>query len=106
MFGNFVPGFSIWRPAPTLTGLAWQESWANTGQTVSGALTPLSASEVSLAMQEAGRVGYRFSCPASVDIAVGDQVRGGSVTVTVEAVATTSRGRRKEATCTADSRGA
>lgn len=99
-FGSFYSGFTVWRAARISDGQGgWTETYQDTGQTVSGALSPLGGGEQIRADQERGVVSHRFSCPSSVTIYVKDQVRYSGRVLHVDAVRRTSRGRRIECVC-------
>lgn len=99
MIGIFVPGFSIWRPTSSPDGAGGHTRAMAKLADVSGRLTPLSGMLAIMAQQERSSLTHRFSCPSTTDIQVGDEVRKGGQSVRVEAVRTTSTGRRKECNC-------
>lgn len=110
MRGNFIPGFTIWRLTSTHTGSGqFSNAFADTGQAVSGrlsALSALSSTQVLVGSQETSRSTHKFACDGAVDLKVEDQIRGGPLTVIVEAVSKTSGGNRVEARCFVDTTGA
>ncbi|MEM7211427.1 MAG: hypothetical protein AAF479_05935 [Pseudomonadota bacterium] len=110
MFGNFVPGFTIWRLTSANTGSGqFSNSRVDTGQAVSGrlsALSALSSNEVILGGQQTSRSTHKFACDSSVDLKPQDEIRGGPVTVIVESLSPTSSSRRIEARCYVDKTGA
>ena len=67
--------------------------------TVTGRLSPLSATQTPRGFQERGVVALLFSTPSGTDIETGDEVRKGGRTAVVDAVRITSTGKRKECVC-------
>jgi hypothetical protein len=100
-FGNFLNGFSVWRSAQTRDGNGgFNDTFTNaTPQGIRGRLTPLGAGEAYISGQKAAPITHRFSCASATDVRIGDEIRGGAETVVVDAVRSTSQGRRKECLC-------
>ena len=97
--GLFLPGFAIWRAGRTADGKGgWTTAFA-LSSTVTGRLSPLSASQTPRGFQERGVVALRFSTPSGTDIEAGDEVRKDGRTAVVDAVRITSTGKRKECVC-------
>ena len=97
MPGLFYSGFTIWRAGRVSDGQGgWTETFADTGQTVAGRITPLGGGEQFRADQKVGVITHRFSCDASVDVLPGDQVRYSGETYRVDSAPKTSQRTRKE----------
>lgn len=99
MIGMFLPGYEVWRAARTSDG---QGGWAEAftlSSTVAGRFSPLSGAEQIAMDRQRGVIGYRFSTSSATDIREGDQVRFDGRVAEVQAVRTTSTGRRKECVC-------
>ncbi|MEM9043414.1 MAG: head-tail adaptor protein [Pseudomonadota bacterium] len=59
-------------------------------------VTPISAAELIQQGRDTQRIAYRVSCDASTDIRVNDRVINGAAVIRIDAVPTTSSGRRKQ----------